>query len=144
MSRAGLRMSILICAAAASMPGMAACTVSATSVAFNPYNVFDTLSQDITGTVTIRCRPTAAYSLSLSKGSGTFASRTLINGPYALGYNLYIDATRSTVWGDGSSGTSTVSGNDKDFTHTVYGRIPARQNVHAGSYTDTIVVTITY
>jgi len=128
----------------ASMPCQAACTVSTTSVAFNPYDVFNTLNNDITGTVTVRCNPSQAYTLSLSKGAGTYASRSLVNGPFILGYNLYTDAARTTIWGDGTSGTSTVSGNAKNATHTVYARIPARQNARMGSYTDTIVVTITY
>lgn len=137
---------ILVCALplAVSIPCRAACTVSTTSVAFSTYDVFNTLSADITGTVTVRCNPSAAYSLSLSTGAGTYASRTLLNGSFTLSYNLYTDATRSTIWGDGSSGTSTVAGNAKNATHTVYGRIPARQNAHMGSYTDTIIVTITY
>jgi spore coat protein U-like protein len=144
MRRALLWLAAFALSALASLPCGAACTVSTTSVAFNPYNVFATLNNDITGTITIRCNPTAAYSLSLSTGAGTYGSRALVNGPYTLGYNLYTDATRVTIWGDGSAGTSTVSGNAKNATHTVYGRIPARQNAHTGNYTDTIVVTITY
>jgi spore coat protein U-like protein len=129
----------------ASMPCRAACTVTTTSVAFNPYDVFNTLNNDITGTLTVRCNPGQAYALSLSTGSGTYASRKLVNGPYLLSYNLYTDAARTTIWGDGTAGTSTVSGNAKNATHTVYGRIPARQNARMGSgYTDTIVVTVTY
>lgn len=128
----------------ASMPCQSACSVTATSVAFNPYDVFNTLNNDITGTLTIRCNPSQAYTLSLSTGAGTYTSRKLVNGPFALDYNLYTDAARTTIWGDGTSGTSTVSGNAKNATHTVYGRIPARQNARMGNYTDTIVVTITY
>jgi spore coat protein U-like protein len=128
----------------ASMPCRAACTVTTTSVAFNPYNVFNTLNNDITGTLTVRCNPSQAYSLSLSTGAGTYASRSLVNGPFILSYNLYTDAARVTIWGDGTAGTSTVSGNARNATHTVYGRVPARQNARAGNYTDTIVVTITY
>jgi spore coat protein U-like protein len=128
----------------ASVPCMAACTVTSTSLTFSPYDVFSTLNDDITGTVTIRCRPQAAYTLSLSTGAGTFASRTLKNGTFTLGYNLYTDATRQTLWGDGTGGTATISGDARDATHTVYGRISARQNARFGNYTDTIIVTITY
>ena len=146
MSRARICQWILVCALplVASMPCRAACTVSTTSVSFSTYDVFSTSNSDITATVTVRCNPSQAYSLSLSTGAGTYASRTLLNGSFTLSYNLYTDAARLTIWGDGSSGTSTVSGNAKNATHTVYGRIPASQNVHAGSYSDTIIVTITY
>jgi spore coat protein U-like protein len=55
-----------------------------------------------------------------------------------------------TVWGDGSGATSRVSdgyllglgGAVKNYT--VYGRAPAMQNVGAATYTDAIIVTLTY
>ena len=136
----------LACALAliASAP-CAACTVSTTGLSFSSYDVFSSLNQDITGAVSIRCSPAVGYSISLSPGvSNSFTPRTLTAGGYALEYNLFIDSARVTIWGDGTGGTSTVSDNAEDATHTVFGRIPARQNVHTGDYTDTIVVTITY
>ncbi len=69
MSRFGR--SILACALllAASIPCRAACTATATSVVFNTYDVFNTLNNDITGTITVRCNPSQAYTLSLEHGS---------------------------------------------------------------------------
>lgn len=61
-----------------------------------------------------------------------------------LSYNLYIDPTRLLVWGDGSGLTTTVTNLALSADHTVYGRIPAQQNVTAGSYADLIVVTVTF
>jgi len=133
-----------VLAAAASTPCLAKCTVSTTAVSFSTYDVFSTLNDDITGSIIVKCRPSAPYSLSLSPGSGTYASRTMTSSIYTLNYNLFVDATRLTIWGDGSAGTGTVSGNAADATHTVYGRIPARQNAHVGSYADTIIVTVTF
>lgn len=52
-----------------------------------------------------------------------------------------------SVWGDGSGGTATVSGAlalPGAIDHTVYGRLPARQNVGAGAYTDTLTVTLNF
>jgi spore coat protein U-like protein len=128
----------------APMPCMAACTVTTTSLTFSVYDVFSTLSEDITGTITVRCSPAVPYVLSLSPGAGSYASRVMENGPFTLSYNLYIDASRVTVWGDGSGGTATVNGNAEEATYTVYGRVPARQNVQMGEYTDTLVATVTY
>jgi len=50
------------------------------------------------------------------------------------------------VWGDKSNGTSNFSAllNLLPVTLPVYGRIPARQNANAGSYSDTIVVTLLF
>ena len=51
--------------------------------------------------------------------------------PPELAYNLYREASRSIIWGDGTGGSAVGSGTGA--THTVYGRIPSRQNVYAGS-----------
>lgn len=137
---------IVACAVAigASSLCQAKCSVSTTSLIFSTYDVFSTLPNDITGTITVKCRPSASYSLSLSPGSGTYTSRVMKNGIYTLNYNLFLDVTRLTIWGDGSSGTGIVSGTAADANHTVYGRIPARQNAHTGSYADVVVVTVTF
>jgi len=72
------------------------------------------------------------------------------NGSSQLAYNLYTDSARTSVWGDGSSGTAKVSDGyllglftvAKDYP--VYGRIPELQNAAVGSYLDTVVVTVNY
>ena len=56
--------------------------------------------------------------------------------PDTLNYNLYTTASRITIWGDGTQGTSTVgptaiSQNGWQATLTVYGRIPTVQDVSA-------------
>jgi spore coat protein U-like protein len=62
-----------------------------------------------------------------------------------LQYNLYLDATRQTIWGDGTAGTQSAfqdtRANEAYFV-SVYGRIPSAQNVQAGTYTDMLVVTV--
>lgn len=130
------------------------CTVTATAVSFGNYNPIAATTNDATGTVQVTCTMVVAlggsYTIDLSAGSsGNAAQRTLKQGASSLNYNLYTDAGRSTVWGDGTGGSSHVS---PTFTAllfvqqsaTIYGRIPAGQNVAAGSYGDTITVTVTY
>jgi spore coat protein U-like protein len=127
------------------MPALAVtCTVTAVSVAFADYDVFATSATDTTGTVNVSCGSSTTYAIALSAGLGTFASRVMTNGSNQLDYNLFTDSQRLTVWGDGTSGSVTVSATAAGGTYTVYGRIPARQNVPAGSYSDTITVTVTY
>ena len=60
-----------------------------------------------------------------------------------MNYNLYTDATRTAVWGDGV-GASNVSATGTSVDLPIYGRIPARQTVPAKGYTDAITVTIDY
>jgi spore coat protein U-like protein len=71
----------------------------------------------------------------------------MTSGSNSLTYGLYTNAARTTVWGDGTGSTATVtntgSGSAQNFT--VYGRIPAGQtSTPAGIYADTVSVTITY
>ena len=126
------------------------CTISATAVAFGNYNVFGLTNVDSTGSITYRCNTAAAnISIALSKGaSSTFTPRTLMKGAEALSFNLYRNAARTEIWGDGTGGTSmdTVANpaNNQNVNVTVYGRIPALQDVSAGSYNDTIVATINF
>ncbi len=120
------------------------CSASAVGVAFGTYNVFNTTDLNSTGSVTVSCNQSVPFTIALSAGAGTFASRALKNGSVVLNYNLFTDAQRLTIWGDGSGGTVTVSGSGLQASFTVYGKIPARQNVSAGSYADTVIVTVSY
>lgn len=131
------------------------CNVTATPVSFGSYNVFNAGPLDATGTITVRCTSLLSlfvnYTIKLSKGlSGSYAPRQMANGTNRLNYNLYTDATRLTVWGDGSAGTSFISNGilvvllGITVNHTVYGRVPALQNVVVGSYSDNITVTLTF
>ena len=126
------------------------CTISVTSVAFGNYNVFTTSADDSTGTVTYRCNSTAAnISITLSDGSSTtYTPRTLRKGSEILQYNLYRNAARTTIWGNGTGGTSVYTDtnppNNTNVSVTIYGRIPALQDVSAGSYSDTVSAVINF
>jgi spore coat protein U-like protein len=121
-------------------------------VAFGPYDPFTSSPLDSTGSMTLRCEnvgPSDTVIIDLGRGSATsYTSRAMHSGIDVLQYNLYLDAARTAIWGDGTGGSSHYGPfqppSGSDLTLSVYGRIPARQNVRAGSYTDTITVTIYY
>ena len=126
-----------------------ACTVSTTGASFGTYDVFNTSANASTGTITYRCgNSDKDILITLSKGSSsTFTTRTLTNGTEVLEYNLYRDATFSSIWGDGTSGTATYTLRNppnQDVILTVYGRVPALQDVATGSYADAVIVTINF
>ncbi len=125
-----------------------ACTVSATGASFGVFDPLENVAVDTTGTITVTCSPAASYNIELSAGhAGTYSPRTMIGpGGRTLDYNLFRDASRTTVWGDGIGGTSTVGGSDSGSgtSHTLYGRIPAGQNPYVGTYSDSISVTVTF
>jgi spore coat protein U-like protein len=131
----------------------AACTISATGVAFGSYDPQSGSVVDGAGTINVGCHPSDnAPTVSLSAGnSGTFSARTMLSGGNSLNYNLYTTSARNIVWGDGFGGSVTVtltggvnSGGVRSYTRSVFGRVPASQNVAAGSYSDTITLTVTW
>ena len=130
-----------------------ACTVSASGVAFGAYDTMSPAPDDSAGDVTIVCHPSVgAPIVALGAGiSGLFSPRTMSSGAATLDYNLYTSATYSLVWGSGVGGSATVtlsggtvSAGQRTFTRTIYGRIPPGQQVPAGTYADTIMVTVIF
>jgi spore coat protein U-like protein len=133
------------------------CTVSATPVSFGLYVTVVASPDDSTGTVSMSCTTPGpgnspvgvSYSIALSGGGGNTAARRMLSGGSQLGYQLYQDAARSIPWGDtvaqGVGGSGQVR-RDVPLTasHTIHGRIPARQAVASGSYADVIQVIVTY
>lgn len=127
------------------------CSIMTVSdVAFGTYNVFDASPLDSTGTLRIRCTGNASnITVDLSRGNApTYSPRQMLWMAEVLSYNLYIDAARTMIWGDGTGGTSHYGlvdpPNGNSFDLTVYGRVTALQDVSAGAYSDTIVATVNF
>lgn len=137
-------------AATAAPPGTI-CSVSTTGIAFGVYDVFAPAPLASTGTITISCdnNANATISISASGVSGIFQPRQmrLAAGTDLMNYNIYTDAGYATVWGDGTAGTVTVAAKPKKnapLNVTVFGSVPPLQNLSAGSYADTVTVTIVW
>lgn len=131
------------------------CNVSVTGLNFGIYDPFDPIALDATGTVSVSCNtpPGADVTISIDQSlhSGVFDPRQMknLNDSYKLNYNLYTDAGKSAIWGDGSGGTTTVQTqrvppNNKPRTVTIYGSIPPGQEVSVGTYTDMLTATIVW
>lgn len=127
---------------------VSSCTlVGGVPLAFGVYT--PGVTKDATTTFTSVCTTGTPYTLSLSVGGGsgaTFATRVMTSGTDTLDYSLYTDAGRTTVWGDGTGGSSTVASTGTGLVQTfsVYGRIPSSAAATIGVYADTITVTATY
>lgn len=128
---------------------LSACIVSALPLAFLTYDPTSGTPLDATTTITSTCTLGTTYTLGLNAGTGTGGTTTLrvMTGTPAglLNYQLFQNAGRTTNWGN-NPGTDTVAGTGTGLPQlsTVYGRIPSGQNQPAGSYADTITVTLTY
>jgi spore coat protein U-like protein len=145
-TRSRCRLIAFVFAVAAPVAYSAGCSVSTLGLSFGNYDVFSALNDDVTGTINVNCASATSYSISLSSGSGTYNARAMTSGVNILGYNLYLDPTRLTIWGDGSAGTGTASGMGTGAIVgvPVYARIPAGQNAYVGSYADVVIVTVTF
>ncbi len=132
------------------------CSVQASAMSFGNYDIFLKIPLDSTGTVTVHCTanvPKATLSLGTSPNSGSFNPRKMkrSGGADLLTYNIYTDASRTTIFGDGNSGTAKIEltrprpgGKPEPWsqTATIYGRIPPGQDVSVGSYADALTVTV--
>lgn len=132
---------------------ISSCQVSGTSLNFG--SSIDALATatplDATSTLSVVCTNTTPYTVALNAGvnaggASNFGARTMKSGARTLGYQLYLDAGRSTVWGDGTASSSTAPGTGTGSTQTltIYGRLPSLANVVPGAYTDTVTVTVSY
>ena len=128
------------------------CIVAAQDLAFGGYD--GTAAKAATSDITVRCSNLTSYTVSLDAGGGTFAQRLLSgNGANKLQYNLFTSVAATTIWGDGTNSTGTVSGTGAGMaaastqTHTVFGELPDNafnQGAPSGTYNDSILVTVTY
>jgi spore coat protein U domain-containing protein, fimbrial subunit CupE1/2/3/6 len=129
----------------------AACSLTSTSMVFGTYDVLVTTPLDTTGSLIYRCsQRDHNIQITLDRGGAqSFETRRMVNGTEQLLYNLYLDAARTIIWGDGSGGTQVLfignpQSNNQDLSVPIFGRIPARQDRGIGTYTDTIIVTLNF
>lgn len=131
--------------------------ISTADIAFGVYDPADvnfTTPLDASGSVTIRCVRGTVVDVALDQGlyaagGSTCAAplrRMSDGGTERLSYDIYQNAARTTVWGCAAANDLqyTSASPSTPTTLDTYGRIPAGQDVAAGSYTDTVVVTATF
>lgn len=123
------------------------CSITALPVAFGNINPLAGTAFTATGSVTVTCTNGSGWSVAADAGGGngaTLASRRMTFSGNTLNYSLFTDSGHNNVWGSGTAAV-TGTGSGAAQTFTVYGRIPAGQTgVPAGTYADTVNVTVTY
>ncbi|MDE2069774.1 MAG: spore coat protein U domain-containing protein [Gammaproteobacteria bacterium] len=147
-----LAVSLLACAVVLGIPATcraASCTVRANQVKFGNYDPLKAAPLNRTGRIIVRCSGAGTVTVALSAGqSGSYNPRYMLSGTTGdqLDYNLYTNAARNIIWGDGTGGTQTFSQpfNNNRVRLNVYARVPARQDIAPGAYRDTIDVTVNF
>jgi spore coat protein U-like protein len=131
----------LILAAGAARAAPSCRNIVANPLNFPAYDVYNATATDTSTTVAYSCPPPTTPAVDISAGGGgSFNPRLMSFGANQLAYNVYVDSTRTQIWG--ATPVAVPSGNNS--TLTVYGRIFALQDVAVGTYTDSLVVTFNF
>ena len=127
------------------------CSITTTPVAFGVYDPVVANAGtplDGAGAVIVTCTKGAGTRIDLNDGANPTGGtrRMSAGGGNFLTYQLYQDTGRTTAWGSGTGVGQTITGAPSKAarTFTVFGRVPAGQDVPAGSYADTVVATINF
>lgn len=130
------------------------CTISTAALAFGAYDPIVSHASsplDGTGTVTVTCTNGSSADITLGQGANADTGSTddvplrrMAKGTDYLAYFLYSDSGRTTVWGNTTGSDVNHIGTGSATNLTVYGRVTAGQNEPAGSYSDTVVATVTF
>lgn len=129
------------------------CRIRLTPVNFGAYIPLTQTPVDVIGQINVRCQgQPGTFAVLIGPGlSGDQSARTLTaGGADVLNYNLYIDAARSQIWGNGNPPTFTVTGTrnrrgrPSRYNYPVYGRIFANQAPNPGAYADNLLTTVLF
>ena len=131
------------------------CTITAGAMTFVSYNPTAAADNDATATITSTCTTGGAAVITMGEGgraqvgsTATIPLRAMFNGsegtPEDLLYHLYSDSAGGTVWGNTAETGKAITADGTAQAFTAYGRIPKNQTVGAGSFSDSVTVTLTY
>jgi spore coat protein U-like protein len=128
------------------------CTIAAApALTVGNYNVLNGSPLTPTATLAVTCTAGAVATIGLDAGAnGSHAAvgttRAMANGANYLSYELYSDAGLSTVWGnvEGTWVVEPAAPSTTAVDYTVYASVPAQQSVPAGTYTDSVAVTVSF
>lgn len=97
--------------------------------------------------ITVQCTPGTEYEIGLGVGLGadaTAENRVMTSGTDLANYMIYQDELLTLPWGNvlGTRVANVATGAFEEIP--AFGSVFAGQNLPAGTYTDTVIATITY
>jgi len=99
-------------------------------------------------TFQVQCTSGTAYDVGLNAGTGAGANTTtrkMTFGSDTVDYQMFSDVNRTVNWGDDFLiDTVGDTGDGSPQTFTIYGRVPPQATPGAGTYTDTVTITVQY
>ena len=122
------------------------CTVDSATLDFGSYTSGQPTDLNVFSPLAYSNRPVGQLRFQLDGGtSGTTTARKMSNGSGSLlNYMIFRDSARTQNFGQGTEARLVNLAAAGSGVVGVYGRIPAAQAVPAGTYTDTVVVTVDF
>ena len=114
---------------------------------YDPLGVNSGNSLDATTRMLLLCTRGSRATINFDRGkNGPGGERRLSSGDARLTYEVFQDAARSRVWGNGADAYQVEIRADGLATRevTVFGRIPPGQAVPSGLYSDVITATVDF
>lgn len=116
---------------------------------YDPLGAHQATDLDATATVALSCTRNSQAFITMDQGRNPVAGtemRGLAERGQILRYQLFQDSSRTQVWSSGANALRfQANGNaGSRYEFTVYGRIPAAQEVASGMYTDVVTATVDF
>jgi len=129
---------------------MRKCVVSTSPMNFGEYDPASANARvplDGQAVITVACTKGTVVNIGIDDGANASgATRRMVFGTTYLPYELFQDISRTMRWGntatDGLDGGIAPSRDPHLFT--LYGRVPAAQDVPGGAFQDTVIVTVNF
>ena len=127
------------------------CRLSVPPLSFGIYDPLDGNSAqpaDASTIITVTCTRSTGAAVSFDFGlNASTGDIRAMSGPATerLEYQIYRDSAHSQVWSQGDNAVRVVSRGINDAEQlTVFGRIPPRQEVGPGAYSDLLTATVDF
>lgn len=126
------------------------CTIDAATLAFGDFGNYDaTANLDASTTITVRCTEGASFWVGMGLGSNPSGTqRRMSDGAGGfLNYDLYRAMGPPAVAWDNADPITRIDATTAGYvayTSTLFGRIPLSQYVPAGSYGDSVQMTVNF
>lgn len=124
--------------------------ISASNLDFGLLTSLDS-PHDSTSSIQLQCPMYTSFQVSLSNGQHALGSQRRMSngGGHHVLYDLYKDSARTRRWGQTLNNDTYIASYQETLTGsvttlTVYGRIPIQSPAWVGTYSDTVLITLTY
>ncbi len=123
-----------------------ACSIAVDDISFG--TVVNKQEATAESEIRVDCTSGMPYSIGISNGANSLASRRMINSANntRLNYELHHNSTHDNSWGDNNTMGTRHNGTGTGAVAAIpyYGKIPAGQNQAAGTFNDTLTATINF